>query len=278
MKPSYSISHLSLLTNVYYPACKISGLKIAPICTDVDLQTVYIPVLLQIYVQYCAFWWKSFYMLIGEEEEKGLRISNQTLLLVILRWHGSERVNPYVCIITYIICHYVCVRMFRCVCVLECSSFAWYWWWLLLIFFFIRRSEYSVQKREWTTPTDHQPQNRLIPRIPLNHHHQNGGSNSSLQAQKTSGEWPKAFTADETENEDSKTEPKAPDQTGESEQKETQKCAQTPSAQTHHESGGCQTRDVGDFYERPRCGALERCEPHSSAIHPLHRQPALHNR
>ena len=40
-----------------------------------------------------TFWWKSFHNAVRKRKQKGLRVSNFTLLLAIFKWHGSERVK-----------------------------------------------------------------------------------------------------------------------------------------------------------------------------------------
>ena len=72
------------------PACKISRLKDAWTC----LQTVYFPVLQHICFECWAFWLNLFHMPIQKIKQICLRVSNFTLLSIVLRWHhGSERVK-----------------------------------------------------------------------------------------------------------------------------------------------------------------------------------------
>ena len=44
----------------------------------------------------CAFWWRSFHIPERRRKQKGLRVSNFALLLVVFKWHlGSEGVKPH---------------------------------------------------------------------------------------------------------------------------------------------------------------------------------------
>ena len=46
------------------------------------------------YFQCCAFWWKSVYMPVQKRRQKGWRVSNLVLLLVVFKWHhGREGVK-----------------------------------------------------------------------------------------------------------------------------------------------------------------------------------------
>ena len=47
-----------------------------------------------IYCQRYAFWWKCFHMPVRKRRQKGLKVSNFVLLLVVFKWHhGSEGVK-----------------------------------------------------------------------------------------------------------------------------------------------------------------------------------------
>ena len=55
---------------------------------------LYFPVLYHIYFECYAFWWKSFHMPVRSRKQKGLMVSNCTLLMFVFKWHPrSEGVN-----------------------------------------------------------------------------------------------------------------------------------------------------------------------------------------
>ena len=84
------LSTSSRFNPITVPPCTISGLK------DVrtHLQTVYFLVLWHIYVQCHVFWSNSFHMPVQKRKEKGLRVSDFALSLVVFKWrHGSEGVT-----------------------------------------------------------------------------------------------------------------------------------------------------------------------------------------
>ena len=73
------------------PACKIFRLKVHRHPCKLYFQPLY-----RIYFQCYAFSWKSFHVPVHKRQQKGIRVSNFTLLLVISKWHhGSEGVNNF---------------------------------------------------------------------------------------------------------------------------------------------------------------------------------------
>ena len=71
------------------PVCKIFGLKK---CTRTLASGMFSHPVANRF-QCCAFWCKSFHMLIRKRNQKCIRISNFTLLLVVFKCHpGSKRV------------------------------------------------------------------------------------------------------------------------------------------------------------------------------------------
>ena len=76
----------SLPQPVKFPGCKLHERA----CK----QYVYFQVLWHIHFQCYAFWSKSFHMPVQKRRQKGLMISNFTLLLAVFKWHhGTEGVN-----------------------------------------------------------------------------------------------------------------------------------------------------------------------------------------
>ena len=84
------LSSSSRFNPITVPPCTVSGLK------DVrtHLQTVCFLVLWHIYFQCHVFWSNSFHMPVQKRKQKGLRVSDFALSLVVFKWrHGSERVK-----------------------------------------------------------------------------------------------------------------------------------------------------------------------------------------
>ena len=81
--------HWIIINPFTVPACNISGLKDAV----TRLQTVYFPVLEHICFHWYAFLWKSFHVPLRKRRQKGLKVSDFALLLVVFKWHSSEGVK-----------------------------------------------------------------------------------------------------------------------------------------------------------------------------------------